>query len=957
MALKTPAQPIEHAQDPSCREGEVKKILFLASNPRDTAPLRLNEEIREIQEGLRRSKYREHFEIHSLWAVRFKDLRRALLDIEPHIVHFSGYGGENGLLLENETGYAASVTAKVIAELFAFFTNTIECAIFTAGYCKQQAEAVNTAIKYVIAMPDEILEQKTIEFVLGFYDALGAGKTIEQAFNFGRNAMMTFERPSFLVNPDIPLPTFGEHLPDREKKTSKRGADDPKEEPWIQLRHQMHQMYKTSVYGECSLETIFVESQLTSHLPNTELKISEIEKANALELLEDFVFKRNRFAGEDHTKLPAVLFGDYGSGKSSTLRILAARLGERKNTPFPIFVPLREAILRNTDNLFESIEEYLLLNYNIKNLKEELHQRPICWLLDGFDELNMIEADGTNWIYERYKEIERLAKISHSTVILSSRPILFLGKPSNIAENTVRFSMQLFNESRVQEWITKWLTLPQHKNSSLTINGLKARNLFLECRNPLILFMVASLFDDELKKEKPYLRAEIFKTFIDSTESGKFYREKDHRYMQPMPGNYRKVLQEIAYTIFRYGEAGLISKSNLVRYLPTCENMEGILKKRHLRSLLVGHFFREAKTAKIESYIEFSHQSFREYLVVEKLVDLLLKTSDGNFNAADWSNLCIKMLTGEKMGFLMEALCLLRGEERIRIFNKIKLYALDSGGIEKQLDKCHNHDISEILKSIHFTSTIRKIISYYICAVIACNGSDSLRAKLNFGTKSVLINIYHACHSYPHLSTIKNAWDLLINQLPGGILGPKFQWSGFDPVSKTFGDYAVLNPMSNTIVLTCQYMIYVLMDLKDYHILHLGTSQASFCVFRGGNLLLADKNTKFDHCVFINCRIIGLHDDTRMETNNCSFERATFINLHRCNEKERSARHCEKSAQRAVEILTDYSKKMECSPFVPWGGVVADRFPEFEKIMFNTPTDASVLSQSNLCRINAMAME
>ena len=36
-----------------------KKILILAANPLETAHLRLDEEMREIEEGLRRSKWRD----------------------------------------------------------------------------------------------------------------------------------------------------------------------------------------------------------------------------------------------------------------------------------------------------------------------------------------------------------------------------------------------------------------------------------------------------------------------------------------------------------------------------------------------------------------------------------------------------------------------------------------------------------------------------------------------------------------------------------------------------------------------------------------------------------------------------------------------------------------------------------------------------------------------------------
>ncbi|MUG95069.1 hypothetical protein F7734_22970 [Scytonema sp. UIC 10036] len=38
-----------------------KTILILAANPASTSRLRLDEEVRSIEEGLRRAKYREQF--------------------------------------------------------------------------------------------------------------------------------------------------------------------------------------------------------------------------------------------------------------------------------------------------------------------------------------------------------------------------------------------------------------------------------------------------------------------------------------------------------------------------------------------------------------------------------------------------------------------------------------------------------------------------------------------------------------------------------------------------------------------------------------------------------------------------------------------------------------------------------------------------------------------------------
>ncbi|QYO63399.1 hypothetical protein [Leptolyngbya sp. 7M] len=69
-----------------------RKILVFAANPKHTSELRLGEEVREIEEGLRRSQYRDRFALTSKWAVRVRDVYRYMLDIQPQIVHFSGHG-------------------------------------------------------------------------------------------------------------------------------------------------------------------------------------------------------------------------------------------------------------------------------------------------------------------------------------------------------------------------------------------------------------------------------------------------------------------------------------------------------------------------------------------------------------------------------------------------------------------------------------------------------------------------------------------------------------------------------------------------------------------------------------------------------------------------------------------------------------------------------------------------
>ena len=163
-------------------------ILLLSANPANTTKLRLDEEMREIKEGLKRAKQREQFVIDTAEAVRYRDIHRAFLDYEPQIIHFSGHGsGEDGLAFEDETGNIKLIDGEALGELFELFSDQVECVVLNACYSQVQATAIVQHINYVIGMNQAIPDKVAIEFAIGFYDALGAGRTVEFAYKLGCN--------------------------------------------------------------------------------------------------------------------------------------------------------------------------------------------------------------------------------------------------------------------------------------------------------------------------------------------------------------------------------------------------------------------------------------------------------------------------------------------------------------------------------------------------------------------------------------------------------------------------------------------------------------------------------------------------------------------------------------------------------------------------------------------------
>jgi len=161
-------------------------ILLLSADPTNASRLRIGQEFREIQEQLGLARLRERFTLHQKMSVRPTDISKALLDIQPHIVHFSGHGSDNGALwFEDRVGESHQIMPDALAALFKQFTDQVSCVVLSSCFSKVQADAIAEHIDYVIGMNKEIGDPAAIAFAIGFYQALGAGRAIEEAYELG----------------------------------------------------------------------------------------------------------------------------------------------------------------------------------------------------------------------------------------------------------------------------------------------------------------------------------------------------------------------------------------------------------------------------------------------------------------------------------------------------------------------------------------------------------------------------------------------------------------------------------------------------------------------------------------------------------------------------------------------------------------------------------------------------
>jgi hypothetical protein len=162
-------------------------ILAVFASPKGSNPLRLGTEDRVIKECVKLSEFRDNIRVEVLHAATPHDVRRALLTGTYHIIHFSGHATGQEFLLENALGEPQLVPQDALAELLSAHSPPIECAILNA--CYTDIQGALGGVPYTIGMRGAISDTAATEFTRGFYDAIGAGRDIEFAFQEGCRAV------------------------------------------------------------------------------------------------------------------------------------------------------------------------------------------------------------------------------------------------------------------------------------------------------------------------------------------------------------------------------------------------------------------------------------------------------------------------------------------------------------------------------------------------------------------------------------------------------------------------------------------------------------------------------------------------------------------------------------------------------------------------------------------------
>jgi formylglycine-generating enzyme required for sulfatase activity len=184
------------ASRPRAVNNQIVKILFFSANAVPDKHLAVDEEHRAIDQALQKSRHREAFQVISQLAARDGDLQQALLHHDPDIVHFACHGNvEAELLLLAADGGTAAVPQGSLTAMLKALRGNVALVVFNACWSREQAEAIRHSAGLAIGMCQPIGDAEAIKFADAFYNALGHGRSVRNAFDWGVAAIKP-NRPS-----------------------------------------------------------------------------------------------------------------------------------------------------------------------------------------------------------------------------------------------------------------------------------------------------------------------------------------------------------------------------------------------------------------------------------------------------------------------------------------------------------------------------------------------------------------------------------------------------------------------------------------------------------------------------------------------------------------------------------------------------------------------------------------
>jgi hypothetical protein len=167
-------------------------VLYLVANPDPGGPLRVDAEVRKVQEAIRGSVFRDSITIQYRPAADLNSLIDGLNDHRPLIVHFSGHSSKSGLVTDTgkiNKSAVATLSFDLLAKALAATDHAPEILVLNSCESSAARKVVLGSAKIVISMKSPVTDIAATAFAQRFYAAIASGQSVRAAFAQGKVAV------------------------------------------------------------------------------------------------------------------------------------------------------------------------------------------------------------------------------------------------------------------------------------------------------------------------------------------------------------------------------------------------------------------------------------------------------------------------------------------------------------------------------------------------------------------------------------------------------------------------------------------------------------------------------------------------------------------------------------------------------------------------------------------------
>lgn len=189
-------------------------VLCLETTPLDRVRLQTNAEVRDIMGAVRDTVVAQiqgvmygdagrSFSVKFEPAMRIRDLGDGLRRYRPRIVHLGGHGRVDGVVAEDDAGYAEMLAVKDLVEIMVTAGDMVELVVLSA--CDSSAAAAQLAERGTTAIGFEgkLDDRAVLVFSRTLYAELACGRSVAAAF---ASAKAEFDRVAGMGTPRLCVP-------------------------------------------------------------------------------------------------------------------------------------------------------------------------------------------------------------------------------------------------------------------------------------------------------------------------------------------------------------------------------------------------------------------------------------------------------------------------------------------------------------------------------------------------------------------------------------------------------------------------------------------------------------------------------------------------------------------------------------------------------------------------------